>query len=54
MENDSRLYLISPPIITDLKEFSEAFERAFGAGDVACVQLRLKNADGVSASDDDI
>lgn len=54
MENDSRLYLITPPVIADLKTFREDFSRALGAGDVACVQLRLKDAQGVSASDDEI
>lgn len=54
MENDSRFYLITPPEIADLKKFSEEFSRALGAGDVACVQLRLKSHDGVSASDDEI
>lgn len=54
MENDARLYLITPPVIADLKKFSDAFSRALGAGDVACVQLRLKDRDGVAAGDDEI
>lgn len=54
MENDSRLYLITPPVIADLKAFGESFARALGAGDVACVQLRLKSPEGVSASDEEI
>ncbi|GJL91029.1 thiamine phosphate synthase [Hyphococcus sp.] len=54
MENDSRLYLITPPKITDLHKFSDIFARALGAGNVACVQLRLKSPEGVSASDDEI
>lgn len=54
MTHDCRLYLITPPAIADLDAFAEGFAGALGAGDVACVQLRLKSPDGVSASDDDI
>lgn len=42
-----RLYLLTPPVLPD--GFDATFARALGAGDVACVQLRLKNA-----PDDDI
>jgi len=38
-----RLYLITPPRI-ELPAFGEALKRALGAGYVACVQLRLKDA----------
>lgn len=38
---DCRLYLVTPPVI-DIRSFLETFEAALGAGDVACVQLRLK------------
>ncbi|MBU6373736.1 MAG: thiamine phosphate synthase [Alphaproteobacteria bacterium] len=38
-----RLYLITPPVLPP--DFEDAFARALGAGDVACVQLRLKGAD---------
>ena len=48
-----RLYLISPPII-DLPAFEQDFAAALEGGDVACFQLRLKNAEGVAASDDEI
>lgn len=44
-----RLYLITPPAISDIDAFAEALDAALGAGDVACVQLRLKDA-----SDDDV
>ncbi len=54
MKNECRLYLITPPAIADLNAFAEDFARALGAGDVACIQLRLKSRDGVAASDDDI
>ncbi|MGQ0740674.1 MAG: thiamine phosphate synthase [Alphaproteobacteria bacterium] len=42
-----RLYLITPARL-EPASFSESLKRALGAGDVACVQLRLKDA-----SDDD-
>ncbi len=43
-----RLYLITPPKI-DLGAFAHEIEAAFQGGDIACVQLRLKDA-----SDDEI
>ncbi|MDP6785716.1 MAG: thiamine phosphate synthase [Rhodospirillales bacterium] len=43
-----RLYLITPPRI-DVADFAEDLARALDGGDVACVQLRLKEA-----ADDDI
>jgi thiamine-phosphate pyrophosphorylase len=43
-----RLYLITPPKL-DPKPFAETLKRALSGGDVASVQLRLKNA-----SDDEI
>jgi thiamine-phosphate pyrophosphorylase len=39
-----RLYLVTPPAIA-LPAFAEALEAALAAGDVACLQLRLKDAD---------
>ena len=54
MTHECRLYLVTPPAIADLKSFSDDFERALGAGDVACMQLRLKSPEGIAASDDDI
>jgi thiamine-phosphate pyrophosphorylase len=38
-----RLYLITPPAIDDLPAFIEALEQALGAGDVAALQVRLKD-----------
>jgi thiamine-phosphate pyrophosphorylase len=38
-----RLYLITPPAI-DLPSFAEDLEAALSGGDVACLQLRLKDA----------
>lgn len=39
------LYLITPPVIEDLEAFGKKLDEALGAGQVACVQLRLKDAD---------
>lgn len=39
---DCRLYLVTPPAI-EPAAFSEALKAALDAGDVACVQLRLKD-----------
>src|ERR1700761_3617966 len=38
-----RLYLITPPQIADLPAFLEALAQALGAGDVAALQVRLKD-----------
>jgi thiamine-phosphate pyrophosphorylase len=38
-----RLYLITPPAIADLPGFAESLARALDAGDVAALQLRLKD-----------
>jgi thiamine-phosphate pyrophosphorylase len=42
MTERCRLYLITPPKL-EVKVFAETLKRALGAGDVACVQLRLKD-----------
>lgn len=42
MSRRARLYLITPPVF-ELAAFSRALEEALGGGDVACVQLRLKD-----------
>lgn len=42
MTDRCRLYLITPPKL-DLKPFGETLKRAFDAGDVASLQLRLKD-----------
>ena len=39
-----RLYLITPPALPDLKGFAETLKDALSGGDVAAVQLRLKDA----------
>ena len=41
--NRCRLYLITPPVL-EPEQFAPALESAMSGGDVACVQLRLKNA----------
>jgi thiamine-phosphate pyrophosphorylase len=45
-----RLYLVTPPAI-DLATFPDILAAALDAGDVAALQLRLKNADGTAAAD---
>ena len=40
-----RLYLLTPPSIPDLDAFARDLEAALDAGDVACLQIRLKPAD---------
>jgi len=40
----SRLYLITPPAIHDLKAFAGLLDQALSAGDVAALQIRLKPA----------
>ncbi len=42
MERDCRLYLITPPALP--VDFADALAAALDAGDVACLQLRLKDA----------
>lgn len=44
-----RLYLITPPRIDDPGSFATGLEPVLNAGDVACIQLRLKNV-----SDEDV
>jgi len=42
-----RLYLITPPVIEDVAAFKTSLFSALDAGDVACVQLRLKAGDRI-------
>lgn len=49
---DCRLYLITPPRL-EPEGFAETLKAALGAGDVACVQLRLKQEDGETSADAD-
>jgi len=39
-----RLYLITPPVLPDAAAFADLLAATLDAGDVACVQLRLKDA----------
>lgn len=52
MADACRLYLITPPEIADLGAFADSLKAALDAGDVACLQLRLKSRAGVPATDD--
>ncbi len=45
MSERCRLYLITPPAF-EPQSFAETLRRALGAGDVAALQLRLKNVSG--------
>ncbi|MGF1462252.1 MAG: thiamine phosphate synthase [Maricaulaceae bacterium] len=47
-----RLYLITPPQIDDLDRFADTLEATLSAGDVACLQLRLKGSDNAPAPDE--
>ncbi|MBI1340763.1 thiamine phosphate synthase [bacterium] len=49
-----RLYLITPPVIPDAGAFEASLVDALSGGDVACLQIRLKDRDDQSASDDHI
>jgi thiamine-phosphate pyrophosphorylase len=47
---DCRLYLITPPRIDDLSGFARTLESALKAGDVAAVQIRIKEGDAEAAA----
>jgi len=49
-----RLYLISPPEVPDIAAFAHALDQALDGGDVACLQIRLKSREGISAPDSHI
>lgn len=42
---DCRLYLITPPILRDLDDFASATAAALQTGEVAALQIRLKDVD---------
>ncbi len=44
------LYLITPPQIADVDSFLKQFEAALEGGDVASLQIRLKQGDAIDAS----
>ncbi len=54
MKTNCQLYLITPPQIDNADHYLEALKAALDAGDIACLQLRLKSIDGVPAPDDEI
>ena len=48
-----RLYLITPPQV-DLDAFAATLDETLHAGDIACLQIRLKHPDGSAVDDDTI
>lgn len=44
-ESACRIYLITPPALADLDGFADTLARTLDAGDVAALQIRLKDAD---------
>ena len=48
---DCRLYLITPPRLPDLQAFARTLESALAAGDVAALQLRLKDVEDAVIAD---
>jgi thiamine-phosphate pyrophosphorylase len=44
MSTDCRLYLITPPVLDDLAAFGRDLASALDGGDVAALQIRLKDA----------
>lgn len=55
-DTSCRLYLITPPNLDGdaLPAFVNAFAEALDAGEVACLQIRLKNPDNTQVDDADI
>lgn len=43
----ARLYLITPPVIKDVPAFAAMLETCLEAGDVACLQIRMKHGDNI-------
>jgi len=54
MRERTRLYLITPPEIPDPEAFMRSLSEALDAGDVACLQIRLKSSGGQPAPDEEI
>jgi len=54
MSDACRLYLITPPQIADRANFTRELAEAMDAGDIACVQLRLKTIEGGAAPDAEV
>ena len=49
-----RLYLITPPSVPEIGAFAAVLRATLDAGDVACLQIRLKTSSGSPAPDDEI
>lgn len=49
-----RLYLITPPVVADLDAFARQLGEALDGGDVASLQIRLKDREGAPAPDEHI
>ncbi|HOY79961.1 MAG TPA: thiamine phosphate synthase [Hyphomonadaceae bacterium] len=54
MSRRCRLYLITPPEISDVAAFARELDGALDGGDVASLQIRLKSRAGVPAPDSQI
>lgn len=54
MPRRCRLYLITPPEVSDIAAFARELDQALDGGDVASLQIRLKSKDGVPAPDSHI
>lgn len=52
MDHRARLYLITPPKIASVAAFETDLLHALDAGDVACLQIRLKGEDGLTCDVD--
>lgn len=46
------MYLLTPPMVEDTAAFADLFKQSTDGGDIACLQIRLKDAAGESAADD--
>jgi thiamine-phosphate pyrophosphorylase len=54
MAERCRLYLITPPEVSDISAFARLLDKTLAAGDVASLQIRLKDREGRPAPDDHI
>lgn len=52
MQHRARLYLITPPSIDDIQAFESQLLHALDGGDIACLQIRMKEQDGVTVDAD--
>lgn len=54
MDHRCRLYLITPPVIDDIDAFAAQLQAAIAGGDIACLQIRLKDKNDNPAPDDHV